>query len=31
MGGGDWQGLLWIVAELVVLAVLFILVVQIPH
>ena len=31
MGGGDWQGLLWVVAEMVVLAVLFILVVQIPH
>jgi hypothetical protein len=31
MGGGDWQGLLWVVAELVVLAVLFILVVQIRH
>jgi hypothetical protein len=31
MGGGDWEGLLWVVAELVVLAVLFILVVQIRH
>jgi hypothetical protein len=31
MGGGGWQGLLWVIAELVVLAILFILVVQIPH
>jgi hypothetical protein len=31
MGGGNWGGLLWVVAELVVLAVLFLLVVQIRH
>jgi hypothetical protein len=31
MGGRGWQGLLWVIAELVVLAILFILVVQIPH
>lgn len=31
MGSGSWSGLLWVVAELVVLAVLFLLVVQIRH
>jgi hypothetical protein len=31
MGTGSWDGLLWVVAELVVLAVLFLLVVQIRH
>ena len=31
MGSGSWEGLLWVIAELVVLAGLFILVVQIRH
>jgi hypothetical protein len=31
MGGGSWEGLLWVVAELVVLAGLILLVVQVGH
>jgi len=31
MGSGSWDGLLWVVGEVVVLAVLFLLVVQIKH